>query len=89
MEIFLNIIPQHFIRTEIRGIIKHIQTFGAALKTFEISKIAISIVIIVILQQLRFCKRLINRCNIGASIQSPIKQPRRSPQQKQSTIKGF
>ena len=34
MEIFLNIIPQHFIRTEIRRIIKHIQRFGAALKTF-------------------------------------------------------
>ena len=32
MEIFLNIIPQRFIRTENRRIIKHIQTFGAALK---------------------------------------------------------
>ena len=32
MEIFLNIIPQHFICTEIRRIIKHIQRFGAALK---------------------------------------------------------
>ena len=32
MEIFLNIIPQHFIRTENRRIIKHVQTFGAALK---------------------------------------------------------
>ena len=34
MEIFLNIIPQHFIRTEIRRIIKYIQTIGAALKKF-------------------------------------------------------
>ena len=33
MEIFLNILPQHFIRTEIRGIIKHIQTFGAGSKS--------------------------------------------------------
>ena len=32
MEIFLNIIPQHFIPTKIRRIIKHIQTFRAALK---------------------------------------------------------
>ena len=32
MEIFLNIIPPHFIRTEIRRIIKDIQKFGAALK---------------------------------------------------------
>ena len=32
MEIFLNIIPQHFTRTEIRRIIKYIQTIGAALK---------------------------------------------------------
>ena len=34
MEIFLNIIPQHLICTEIRWISKHIQTFGAALKNF-------------------------------------------------------
>ena len=33
MEIFLNILPHHFIRTEIRGIIKHIQTFGAGSKS--------------------------------------------------------
>ena len=32
MEIFLNIIPQSFIRTENRRIMKHIQTVGAALK---------------------------------------------------------
>ena len=32
MEIFLYIIPQRFICTENRRIIKHIQTFGAALK---------------------------------------------------------
>ena len=32
IEIFLNIIPQHLIRTGIRRIIKHIQTFGVALK---------------------------------------------------------
>ena len=31
MEIFLIIVPQHFPRTEIRRIIKHIQIFGAAL----------------------------------------------------------
>ena len=44
IEIFFNIIP-HFICTEIRRIIKHIQTFGAALKTFSISKIAIVIIL--------------------------------------------
>ena len=32
IEIFLNIIPQHFIRTEIRRIVKYIQTIGAAFK---------------------------------------------------------
>ena len=32
MEIVLNIIPQHFIHTEMKGVIKNIQTFGAALK---------------------------------------------------------
>ena len=32
MEIFLNIIPQRFIRTENRRVIKQIQTFGAVLK---------------------------------------------------------
>ena len=46
MKTFLNVIPQHFIRTEISRIIKHIQTFGDALKTFAISKITIAIVII-------------------------------------------
>ena len=46
MKMFLNII-QYFIRTEIRRIIKHIQTSGAALKN-----IAIAIVIILILQEL-------------------------------------
>ena len=52
MEIFVNIIPQHFIRTKNRRIIKYIQTFGAALKKFAILKIATAIAIIVILQQL-------------------------------------
>ena len=32
MEIFVNIIPQHFVRTKNRRIIKYIQTFGAAFK---------------------------------------------------------
>ena len=46
MEIVLNIIPQHFIHTEMKEIIKNIQTFAAALKKFVISKIGIAIVII-------------------------------------------
>ena len=45
MEIFFDIIPQHLIRIEIRRIIKHIQTFGAALKTFAIPKIALAVII--------------------------------------------
>ena len=32
MKIILNVLPQHFIPNEIRRVIKHIQTFGAALK---------------------------------------------------------